>query len=74
MMGGLGGPRHLMEQETSKPKNIGATLARFGSYFRKYWVGFVLALAMIGVGTWTQVKTPELIGQAVDCYLLPNPA
>jgi ATP-binding cassette subfamily B protein len=63
-----------MEQETSKPKNIGATLARFGSYFRKYWVGFVLALAMIGVGTWTQVKTPELIGQAVDCYLLPNPA
>ena len=74
MMGGLGGPRHLMEQETSKPKNIGATLARFGSYFRQYWVGFVLALVMIAVGTWTQVKTPELIGQAVDCYLLPNPA
>ncbi|MBA3470749.1 MAG: ABC transporter ATP-binding protein [Herpetosiphonaceae bacterium] len=73
MMGGLGGPRHLMEQETSKPKNIGATLARFGSYFRKYWVGFTLALLMIVVGTWTQVKTPELIGQAVDCYLLPNP-
>lgn len=74
MMGGLGGPRQLMEQETSKPQNIGATLARFGSYFRQYWVGFTLALLMIIVGTWAQVKSPELIGQAVDCYLLPNPA
>ena len=74
MMGGLGGPRHLMEQETSKPQKIGATLARFGFYFRKHWVGLGLALAMTAAGTWAQVKSPELIGQAVDCYLLPNPA
>ena len=73
MMGGLGGPRHLMEQETSKPQRTGATLARFGHYFKKYWLGALLALLLIVAGTWTQVTAPELIGQAVDCYLFPNP-
>ena len=74
MMGGLGGPRGLMEQEALKPKNVGATLARFWHYFRRYWVGVALALLMIVVGTWAQVTAPEYIGQAIDCYLLPNPA
>jgi ATP-binding cassette subfamily B protein len=73
MMGGLGGPRGLMEQETLKPQNTGATLARFGYYFRKYWIGFGLALLMVIAGAWTQVTAPELIGQSVDCYLFPNP-
>src|SRR4051812_31876658 len=73
MMGGLGGPRHLLESETSKPKNTSTTLARFGRYFGKYWVGAVLALLMIAGSTYTQVTAPELIGQAVDCYLFPQP-
>jgi hypothetical protein len=30
MMGGPGGPGRLLNTETSKPKNTGATLARFG--------------------------------------------
>ncbi|HEY1012268.1 MAG TPA: ABC transporter ATP-binding protein, partial [Herpetosiphonaceae bacterium] len=72
MMGGLDGARRLMEQEVSKPKNIGATLGRFGSYFRQYWIGIVIALALIVGSTWTQVKAPEIIGQAVDCYLFPQ--
>jgi ATP-binding cassette, subfamily B, multidrug efflux pump len=74
MMGGLGGPRHLMEGEVSKPKKIGTTLARFGRYFAKHWVGATLALLMIGGATYTQVTAPELIGQAVDCYLFPQPS
>jgi len=72
MMGGLGGPRGLMEQDTSKPQKTGATLARFWHYFRRYWIGLALALVMIVGGTWSQVTAPELIGQAVDCYLFPN--
>ena len=72
MMGGLGGPRGLMEQDTSKPQKTGATLARFWHYFRRYWIGLALALVMIVGGTWAQVTAPELIGQAVDCYLFPN--
>ncbi|WP_026370257.1 ABC transporter ATP-binding protein [Kallotenue papyrolyticum] len=73
MMGGLGGPRHLLEQDAGKPHNLGATLARFWHYFRRYWLGLVLALVMIVGSTWTQVTAPELIGQAVDCFLFPNP-
>lgn len=74
MMGGLGGPRGLMEQETLKPQKTGATLARFWHYFRKYWFGMFVALALIVFGAWTQVTAPELIGQSVDCYLFPNPS
>jgi ABC-type multidrug transport system fused ATPase/permease subunit len=72
MMGGLDGPRRLMDREVLKPKNLGATLARFGSYFGKYWVGMALALLMVVGAIWTQVAAPELIGQAVDCYLAPQ--
>lgn len=71
--GGLDGARRLMEAETSKPKNVGATLRRFGHYFRTHWIGLVIALVMVVVSTWTQVRVPELIGQAVDCYLFPRP-
>ncbi len=73
MMGGLGGPRGLLEQETSKPKNLSTTLRRFGVYFRRFWPGVLIALTLIVGSTWVQVRTPELIGQAVDCYLFPDP-
>jgi ATP-binding cassette subfamily B protein len=74
MMGGLGGPRQLLEAETSKPKKLSTTLARFGQYFGKYWVLVVFALLLIAAGAYTQVTAPELIGQAVDCYLFPQPS
>jgi ATP-binding cassette subfamily B protein len=57
-----------------KPKNAGATLARFWHYFRPYWGGLVLALTFIVAGALSQVLSPALIGEAVDCYLLPQPA
>lgn len=69
MMGGMDGGRRLLEQEASKPQNIGVTLARFGVYFRRYWVGLLLVATLISVSTWAQVYTPRIIGQAVDCYL-----
>jgi ATP-binding cassette subfamily B protein len=72
MMGGLGGPRGLMEQEILKPKHTGATLARFWRYFRPYWIGVGLAVLLVIAGTWTQVTAPELLGQSIDCYLFPN--
>ena len=56
-----------------KPKDLSATLRRFGYYFRNYIVGFVIAMTLILIATWTQVYSPELIGQAVDCYLFPQP-
>ena len=73
MMGGPGGPARLLNTEVQKPKNVGATLARFWHYFRPYWGGVALPLLFVIVGALTQVLTPALFGEAVDCYLLPRP-
>ncbi len=74
MMGG-GGMRHMMlEQETSKPRNVGDTLSRFGKYLRQFWYAFVIALILIVIATWAQVTTPEMVGQITDCFLVPSGA
>ncbi len=72
MMGGLDGGRRLMEGETTKAANTSATLMRFGKYFGIYLGGVLVALALIVVSTWTQVVSPDYIGQAVDCYFFPQ--
>jgi ATP-binding cassette, subfamily B, multidrug efflux pump len=67
----MGGPGRMMAQETSKPVRVSATLRRLASYFRPYWpVLLLVALTIVG-GTYTQVRAPELTGQAVDCFLIP---
>lgn len=71
--GGLDGARRLMSGETSKPKNIWATLGRFGTYFAPYWWALLLAIGILLASTWTQIEAPRLIGQAIDCYVVPNP-
>ncbi|MFN3490756.1 MAG: ABC transporter ATP-binding protein, partial [Anaerolineales bacterium] len=62
----------LLKQETLKPQNVWNTLARFGQYFGKFWFVLLIALILIVVSTWTQVTSPELTGQATDCFLVPN--
>src|SRR5215475_8908331 len=69
MMGGMDGARRLMERDVIKPKNTLATLARFGRYLSKRWIGLVVVAVLMVIVTWTQVLGPDLIGQAVDCYL-----
>lgn len=71
-MFGLDGDREFFEGSTSKAANTSATLARFGRYFGANIVGVILALLLIFIATWTQVVTPDYIGQAVDCYLFPQ--
>jgi ATP-binding cassette, subfamily B, multidrug efflux pump len=66
-----GGPQNILMQETSKPKRISETLARFGRYFKPYWYVLVLVVILVVASTWTQVTSPELVGQLVDCYLAP---
>ena len=63
--------RDLFKQETLKANNVGSTLARLGGYFRRFWHMLLIVLVLIFVATWTQVITPELIGQATDCFLVP---
>ncbi len=67
----MGGPRGLLEQEVSKPRSVGRTLGRLGGYFRPFWFALVGVLLLMIVNAWVQVVTPELLGQAVDCYLTP---
>lgn len=68
MHGRAGG---LLNQETIKPRNLGETLARLGGYFGQYWYMIFLAVLFVVISTWTQVTTPELMGQATDCFLVP---
>ena len=69
-----GGPQHLFTSETLKPKRTGETLARFAAYFKPFWFALALVLLLVIVATWTQVTSPELLGQLVDCYLTPSAA
>jgi ATP-binding cassette subfamily B protein len=72
MMGGGGGGREMaLQVEVRKPKSVRATLGRFWQYFKKYAGGLLLTATLVLAGTYMQVTTPDLIGQAVDCYLTP---
>src|SRR5512138_1856035 len=66
-----GGPTDLLRQEVLKPRNLGETLGRLGRYFVRFWYMIAVAVLFVVVATWTQVTTPELTGQATDCFLVP---
>ncbi|NTW08966.1 MAG: ABC transporter ATP-binding protein, partial [Anaerolineaceae bacterium] len=73
MMGGGGGhgPQSMLKQEVFKPKQVGTTLGRLGHYLKPFWWIGILVLIMMVISTWTQVTTPNVIGQVVDCFLTP---
>jgi ATP-binding cassette subfamily B protein len=73
MHGPAGGGRFggMLNQETLKPRKLSETLGRLGGYFSRFWYMLLLALGFVVVATWTQVTTPELTGQATDCFLVP---
>lgn len=72
MLGGGHAPRYLLAQEARKPRRVSTTLARLGTYFKPYWWALVLVAVLMLVNTWTQVITPDLTGQVVDCFLVPR--
>ena len=67
-------PRRMFESETSKPQNVSQTLRRFTGYFKPYWRRYLGVLVMMIASTWAAVTAPQLLGQAVDCYLIPPAA
>jgi ATP-binding cassette subfamily B multidrug efflux pump len=71
MGGGHGRFGSALNQETLKPRRLSETLGRLGSYFGRFWHMIVLAVLFVVVSTWTQVTSPELTGQATDCFLVP---
>lgn len=67
----IGGPRRMLEQEVSKPRSVSRTLGRLAGYFKPYWAALIGVVVLMVINAWVQVVTPELLGQAVDCYLTP---
>jgi ATP-binding cassette subfamily B protein len=57
--------------EAAKAKSAGATLTRLWSRFRAYTPALLAVGALIVISTYLQVTIPNLLGQAVDCYLTP---
>ena len=74
MMGGGGRGHPGLRQEAQKAENVSGTLKRLVMYFRPYWLVLILVGLLVVGSTWTQVRTPDLIGQAVDCYITPATA
>lgn len=71
MMGGRGGHGNMFALEARKPTAVFATLARFWEYFKRSWFVLIAVAGLVIASTYTQVLTPNLTGQAVDCYLTP---
>ncbi len=62
-----------MERDVIKPKNVGTTIRRFVGYIGKQWVNLIIVVVLIVFAAWTQVTAPDLIGQAIDCYVFVRP-
>lgn len=63
--------RDLMEVEQRKAKSVRATLGRFWIYFKGMRILLLIVLALAIFSAWVQVRTPDLVGQVVDCYVMP---
>jgi ATP-binding cassette subfamily B multidrug efflux pump len=68
----IGGQRDwLLQTEARKATAVRETLGRFSYYFRPFTPILLLVAVLVVVGTYLQVSIPNLMGQAVDCYLSP---
>jgi ATP-binding cassette, subfamily B, multidrug efflux pump len=67
----MGNRDWALRQEARKPTAVRQTLGRFWHYFRRHSHVLIVVALLIVVSTYLQVKIPDLLGQAVDCYLTP---
>jgi ATP-binding cassette, subfamily B, multidrug efflux pump len=67
----LGQRDWVFQQEARKPRAVGETLERFWRYFRRYTHVLALVAVLVLISTYLQVAIPNLMGQAVDCFLAP---
>ncbi len=70
MFGGPAGMARMMGQDNIKPRNTRQTLGRLAGYFKPFWYALLVVAVLLVSSTWAQVKIPELLGGAVDCYLV----
>ncbi len=66
------GPAGIFEVEARKAKSVRSTIGRIARQFNSQHRLMMLGVLILAVyTTWAQVKVPDLVGQAVDCYLTP---
>jgi len=68
----MDGGRRILDTETRKASKIGPTLLGFWRYFRGYWGGLALSVVFILTAAWATVTLPEIVSQAIDCYIVPQ--
>ena len=69
----IGGPRGLLDQETLKPRSVRRNPGPLWPLLsRPIWPALLVTVIMLFANAWVQVITPELMGQAVDCYFTPG--
>ncbi|MCS6835752.1 MAG: ABC transporter ATP-binding protein/permease [Anaerolineae bacterium] len=66
------GGRRILDTETRKARKVRATLVNFARYFRRYWPGLLISCLLILTAAWATVNVPEVVSQAVDCYIVPQ--
>ena len=64
----------LFSTEVKKARSVRQTLLRFWEYFRDYRFALILVYLLVVASVYVQVLAPDLIGQAIDCYLGPASA
>jgi ATP-binding cassette, subfamily B, multidrug efflux pump len=64
-------PGRILGVETHKARSTRSTLLRLWKWFKGYRIHLLIVLGLAMFGAWAQVKAPDLIGQTVDCYLVP---
>lgn len=57
--------------EARKAASTSSTLRRLWHYFKSWKLLLLLVVALSIFSAWSQVKTADLVGQAVDCYVTP---
>jgi ATP-binding cassette subfamily B protein len=67
----MGNRDFMFRTEAQKASDVTATLGRFWTRFRAFSHVLIAVASLIVVSTYIQVTIPDLLGQAVDCYLTP---
>ncbi|HML22427.1 MAG TPA: ABC transporter ATP-binding protein [Aggregatilinea sp.] len=61
----------LFGSETRKAASTSTTLRSLWHYFKNWKLMLLLVVGLSIFSAWSQVKTADLVGQAVDCYVTP---
>ncbi len=61
----------LFGSETRKAASTSTTLRSLWHYFNNWKLLLIVVIGLSVFSAWAQVKTADLVGQAVDCYVTP---